>query len=83
VISVSLAAHGLRSPFSGLDIIEAAGWTITTGASRPIFDQDVWDLRGVAGRSRQIHDCELMWDFTLITNQRWRLVAKELITARC
>jgi hypothetical protein len=79
--SASLAAHGRRSPFRGLDIIEAAGWTSTTGAFRVIFDQDVWDLRGVEGRSRRIPDGELIWDFTLIANQHWRLVAKELITA--
>lgn len=81
MISPSQAVRSIPSPFSGVDVIQSAGWARIAGAARPMFEQDVWDMRGVEGRARQIPDCDLIWDFTHISNPRWRLVAKELIMA--
>ncbi|GGN36056.1 integrase [Streptomyces kronopolitis] len=76
-------AEAASSPFSGVDVFELAGWTVVEGFPRPLFDQDVWDLRGILGRPKQLSGGQLIWDFTKINNSRWRLVAKELMIAYC
>ncbi|GGR41620.1 site-specific integrase [Streptomyces netropsis] len=69
------------SPFAGADVFREAGWTEANGFTGPRFDDDVWDLSGIQGRPQQFRRYELVWDFTEITNPRWRLVAKEFLLA--
>ncbi|MFE6692246.1 site-specific integrase [Streptomyces sp. NPDC057743] len=71
------------SPFVGADVFELAGWTLVDSFPRPRFDQDIWDLRGIQGRPKQLAAGLLIWDFTKISNPRWQLVAKELMIAYC
>lgn len=71
------------SPFAGADVFELAGWPLIDGFPRPRFDEDVWDLRGIRGRPKQMAVGQFIWDFTKIHNPRWRLVAKELLIAYC
>lgn len=69
------------SPFTGVDVCELAGLALTPGSIRPIFDQDVWVLDGLADAHRMMGAVEKRWDFTTIPNPAWRLVAKELMLA--
>ncbi|GAB3373997.1 hypothetical protein GCM10027360_48640 [Amycolatopsis echigonensis] len=50
----------------------------TTG---PVFDEDVWDFTEVIGLRVQMTPARRRFDFTLIADARWRLVAKELVLA--
>jgi integrase len=70
-----------RSRFSGVDLCDAAGFILPPGAQRPVFDQDRWDFREVIGRSVQTPDFEMVMDFSVIDDPRWRLVAKEMVFA--
>jgi hypothetical protein len=70
-----------RSPFSGTDLCNAAGFGLPPGARRPTFDQDRWDFQDVVGRSIQTTDCQMVLDFDCIGDPRWRLVAKEMVFA--
>ncbi|MEU3050817.1 site-specific integrase [Streptomyces sp. NPDC006984] len=71
------------SPFAGTDVFSLAGWSRLPGFPRPMFDEDVWDLRGIQGRPKHLAAGQLVWDFTKIINPRWRLVAKEMLMAYC
>ena len=50
-------------------------------ARRPVFEDDVWDFTDVIGLPVQMALSRRRFDFTAITDPRWRLVAKELILA--
>lgn len=69
------------SVFAGADVCELAGLALTPGALRPIFDQDVWVLDGLADAHRLMGAAEKRWDFTVIANLAWRRTAKELMLA--
>ncbi|MGW1197252.1 hypothetical protein ACWD4B_15660 [Streptomyces sp. NPDC002536] len=77
-IPASLAS---RSPFAGVDVCEAAGWDVLPGSVRPRFDEDLWDMTGLAKVPRTMRTSSKRWDFGAITNPRWRLTAKEYIFA--
>ncbi len=70
-----------RSPFTGADICREAGLTLPDRTPRPIFDNDLWDFTDVIGLPVQMALYRRRFDFTTITDPRWRLVAKELILA--
>ena len=70
-----------RSPFTGADICRQAGLTLPDRTPRPIFDDDLWDFTDVIGLPVQMALYRRRFDFTTITDPRWRLVAKELILA--
>jgi hypothetical protein len=46
-----------------------------------MFDDDRWDFTEVVGLPVQMAPAVRRFDFTTITDQRWRMVAKELILA--
>jgi len=70
-----------RSPFTGADVCRDAGLTLPDATPRPVFDDDLWDFTDVVGLPVQMALYRRRFDFTTITDRRWRLVAKELILA--
>lgn len=77
-IPAELAA---RSPFAGKDVCAEAGWELRAGSHRATFDEDVWDVRGLADAPKSMVESVKIWDFTRIVNPRWRLTAKEYLFA--
>jgi hypothetical protein len=69
------------SPFAGADICREAGLALPPGAARPVFEDDGWDFTDVIGLPVQLPPNKRRFDFTLIRDQRWQLVARELIAA--
>lgn len=69
------------SPFAGLDLCQATGFSHPHDVHGPVFDQDVWDFRDVIGLPISLRPSERRMDFTHINNPRWRTVAKEYVTA--
>ncbi|MGW4529149.1 hypothetical protein [Amycolatopsis sp. NPDC004378] len=70
-----------RSPFAGLDICSAAGFTLPAGVARPVFEDDVWSFTEVIGLARYIRANTRILDFTRIGDLRWRRLAKEYVFA--
>lgn len=75
------AAQPQRSAFTGADVCGEAGLTLPDGIPHPMFDDDAWDFTDVVGLPVQMAGAARLLDFAAITDQRWRLVAKELIFA--
>ncbi|MFJ3725367.1 hypothetical protein ACIPYQ_22725 [Streptomyces sp. NPDC090045] len=75
------AASSRQSPFAGLDVCQVARLELSPGAHGPRFDDDLWDLTGLALAPKSMGSYHLRWDFARIVNPTWRLVAKEMITA--
>lgn len=69
------------SVFAGVDVCRQAGFELPAGTRRPRFEDDLWDFTDVIGLPVQMPLTNRRFDFTLITNLRWQLVAKELILA--
>ena len=69
------------SPFTGADICARAGFTVQPGQRAPRFDDDAWDFGMVANLPVQVAGRDRYWNFAMIINPRWRLVAKELMFA--
>ena len=69
------------SPFTGADICARAGFTVQPGQRAPQFDDDAWDFAMVANLPVQVAGRDRYWNFAMIINPRWRLVAKELMFA--
>ncbi|CAO0837288.1 hypothetical protein SMICM17S_04041 [Streptomyces microflavus] len=51
------------------------------GSVRSRFEDDLWDLWGLADKPRSIKQHELTWNFFKIVNPKWRVVAKEILVA--
>jgi hypothetical protein len=68
-----------RSPFLGHRVHELAGLDLAPGGHAPRFDDDVWDLGGLAGAPVQLWAATLVFDFTTIRHLPWRWVARELM----
>lgn len=71
-----------RHPFSGADVLAAAGLTVLPGARGPTFEQEVWDLSCLAGAPATMAAARKVLDFTRIVSPLWRLVAREYLLAR-
>jgi hypothetical protein len=69
------------SPFTGADICAQAGFAVQPGQRTPRFDDDTWDFTPVTNLPVQVERRDRYWNFTMITDPRWRLVAKELMFA--
>ncbi|MEG8184610.1 site-specific integrase [Nocardia terpenica] len=70
-----------QSPFIGTDVCEHAGLALPAGTHRPMFDEDLWDFTHVVGLPVDMPPSDRRFDFTPISDPRWRLVTKELIFA--
>jgi hypothetical protein len=75
------ASASPRSVFAGTDICRAAGLTLPGGTHRPVFEDERWDFTKVIGLPNQMSKVSRRFDFTAITNARWRVVAKEQVVA--
>src|ERR1700737_3006390 len=73
--------EGFQSPFATADVCELARLTLPEGTHRPVFDDDLWNFTDVVGLPVQMPLANRRFDFTMIADPRWRLVAKELIMA--
>jgi len=71
-----------KHPFHGLAVCETAGLRLRPGSPRPRFEQDVWDLTGLADAPTVMSTHRKILDFTAITHPLWRLVAREHLMAR-
>ncbi|MCZ4102161.1 MULTISPECIES: integrase [Streptomyces] len=60
---------------------EATGLALLPGSARSRFEEDLWDMWGLADKPRSIKQHELTWDFSQIMNPKWRVVAKEILIA--
>lgn len=69
------------SVFAGVDICELAGLTLRSGARRPRYDDDVWDLTELADAPRQLRPSMKILNFAAITHLPWRSVAKDVALA--
>jgi integrase len=79
--AVAAGAQDPASPFAGADICGEAGFSLPPGAARPVFEDNEWNFAEVIGLPVQMTLSKRRFDFTLIREPRWRLVAKELIVA--
>jgi len=70
-----------RSVFAGLDVGAQAGFTLPTGSTPVVFEDDGWDFTHVVGLPHQMSKAARRFDFTAIANPSWRVVAKEQIVA--
>ena len=75
------AVGGAVSVFACADVCATAGLTLRPGAVRPAYDNEVWDLRGLADAPHEMTEREKRWDFSAIDNPRWRPVIKDLLLA--
>ena len=75
------AAEPSRSPFAGVDVCHEAGFTLPDTAPRPVFEHDMWDFTEVIGLPTQLARFSRRFNFAAIADDRWRLLAKELILA--
>ncbi|MFG1858465.1 hypothetical protein ACGFJT_42000 [Actinomadura geliboluensis] len=69
------------SVFAGADVYAVTGLRVRHGACRPRFEDDTWDLTGLADAPKSMPDHQKIWDFTKIRNPLWRTVAKEHLLA--
>src|SRR5256885_2366620 len=75
------AAGPPRSVFTGADVCRLAGLVLPARMHRPVFDDPVWDFTDVVGLPVQMAPAHRRFDFTAVSDPRWRLVAKELVMA--
>ena len=71
----------LISPFAGADVCCQAGLALPDQARRPAFEHDLWDFTDVIGLPVEMSLANRRFDFSAITDPRWRLTAKELVLA--
>ena len=69
------------SPFAGADVCCQAGLALPDQARRPAFEHDLWDFTDVIGLPVEMSLANRRFDFSAITDPRWRLTAKELVLA--
>jgi hypothetical protein len=78
----SADAEWTRSPLTGLDVCEAAGLRVRPGGTRPRVGEPVWSFADVEDLPVSVRPSERRLDFSVIRDQRWRVVAEEFIFAR-
>lgn len=81
-ITALVGDHAGAHPFQGLAVAETAGLALRPGSPRAVFDQQVWDLSGLADAPTVMSAHRKILDFTTITNPHWRQVAREYLLAR-
>ena len=81
ITAVVAGAQDPASPFAGADVCREAGFSLPPAAARPVFEDDEWNFAEVTGLPVQMTLSKRRFDFTVIREPRWRLVAKELIVA--
>ncbi|MCX4659103.1 hypothetical protein [Streptomyces uncialis] len=69
------------SVFDGADICREAGLTLPDAVRRPVFEDDLWDLAEVVGLPISLALRHRRFNFAVIGDPRWQLVAKELVMA--
>lgn len=69
------------SVFSGYDICRTTGLNLKLTASRPKYEDDVWNFTEVIGVNNSIPKHDLVLRFDRIRNLAWRPVAKDLVIA--
>ncbi len=74
-------ATPVSSVFAGEDVCALASLTLDPGSTRPRYDDDVWVLTGMSHAHNLVTQSQKIWDFTRITNPRWRLVVKDILVA--
>ena len=77
-----LPAAAGATVFAGMQVAATAGWRLVPGSARSRFDQDVWDLTGLADAPVVMGNHRKILDFTVIANPLWRTVAREYLFAR-
>ncbi|RSM72907.1 hypothetical protein DL991_32420 [Amycolatopsis sp. WAC 01375] len=80
-MTTAAASGPLQSAFAGLDVCREAGLALPDGTHRPAFEDDRWDFTAVIGLPNQMAKVSRRFNFTAITNTRWRVVAKEQVLA--
>ncbi|WP_133247466.1 hypothetical protein [Arthrobacter sp. H-02-3] len=75
------ALHPQISLFAGADLFQLTGHEHEPGAVRPLYEDDVWDWRGLSLAPKTMTDREKIWDFRRISNPSWRSMAKDLLLA--
>ncbi|WP_432190574.1 site-specific integrase [Streptomyces sp. Tue6028] len=75
------AFDGRSAVFAGADVCAEAQLPLLEGTVRPVFEDDTWDFNDVVGLPVQLALATRRFDFTEITNPRWRLTGKELVLA--
>ncbi|MFB7501452.1 site-specific integrase [Streptomyces sp. NPDC056161] len=80
-LAAAAAFDGRSAVFAGADVCHEAGLLLPEGARRPVFEDDVWDFTDVVGLPVQLALATRRFEFTGITDERWRLVGKELVLA--
>ncbi|WP_385625813.1 site-specific integrase (plasmid) [Streptomyces sp. P8-A8] len=79
--TTTAAFDGRSAVFAGSDVCREAGFLLPEGARRPVFEDDVWDFTDVVGLPVQLALATRRFEFTGITDERWRMVGKELVLA--
>lgn len=70
------------SVFAGQDVFDLLQLeTGPAGTQRPVYEDDDWDLRGLANTPRSFPEARKVWLFSEITNPVWRQVAKDVTIA--
>ncbi|MGP4048988.1 hypothetical protein [Streptomyces sp. 2A115] len=60
------------SVFAGAAVCEVVRLPVRIGCRSPLFEQNVWDLTVVDGIPRFFSPARRTFDFTKISNPRWR-----------
>jgi integrase len=81
VIHALGAVTANQSVFADVDVCREAGLNLPDGAPRPVFEDDLWDLSEVVGLPISLALQHRRFNFAVIGDPRWRLVAKELVMA--
>ncbi len=80
--STAATVEDTGGPFAGLDVADAAALRLEPGSTRPVFDQDRWDLSGLTAAPVIMGAHRKILDFTQIANPLWRAVARTYLMAR-
>ena len=76
-------AGASSSALAGADVCAAAGFRLRPGGHAAMFDNDTWRFDDVDGLSVQMSGrSSTRLDFTVVSDPRWRLAAKEYVFAR-
>jgi hypothetical protein len=79
VLVAAAAFDGRSWVFAGADGCREAGLLLPGKVSRPVFEDGVWDFIDVVGLPLRLAFCTRRFEFAEITDERWRLVGKELV----